>query len=58
MTELKTPFTDSELLALLEVARTALQDADIFVDMAVDLDISDKEMTELREKLEDYLQGE
>ena len=49
------PFTDSELVELLEVSRYALADADIFDGMAEKLDLSDTEMLSLRDRLHDFL---
>jgi hypothetical protein len=50
-------FVNEELEVLFHAAKYALADADIFDDLAVDLDISDDEMMKLREKLYNYLRG-
>jgi hypothetical protein len=50
------PFSDEELLVLLEVARYALMDAVIFDDMAEQTDTSDAEMTKLTEKLNVFME--
>ena len=46
---------ERDTLACLEIARAALADADLFDDMALTLDLSDDEMSDLRDRLEDYL---
>lgn len=48
-------FTRAELLTILEAARTALADADIFDGIAEQMDVSDSELSRLREKLTSYL---
>jgi len=46
------PFTEEEELSVMEIARVALIDADLFDLMANKLDLSDKEMQKLRDKIE------
>ena len=48
-------FTKEEQIILLEAARIAFADADIFDGIADHLDLSDETMIELREKLQKYL---
>lgn len=47
-----TVFTETEIIELLEIARVALCDADLFDRMADKLDLSDEFMIELRDKLQ------
>ena len=49
------PFTDSDLITIFELARVALADADIYDDMCEELDISDKSMGKLADKLQSYM---
>ena len=49
------PFSDSELLVLLEAARVTLADADVFDQIAEDMDIADGPMRSLRDRLQAYL---
>jgi len=51
-------FTHEEILTLMECASVALADAHVFDYIAEKLDISDGSMTELREKLHNYLNKE
>lgn len=51
----KDPFTQDERLALYEIARRALADADLFDDMADHLDLADAEMQHLLLKLQTWL---
>jgi hypothetical protein len=50
-------FTDDELVTLLECARLALADGEIFDLMCDLLDITDEDMKVLREKLTLFLKG-
>ena len=56
--ELVIKFNDSELVALLEASRIALGDSEIFEMVAEDMDLSDKEMSVLRDKLHDFMNQE
>jgi hypothetical protein len=47
-----TPFTNEELTTILEVARMAVADADMFADACEAMDISDEVMAALRDKLQ------
>jgi len=47
----------SEKLAVYEIALMALRDAEIFDNAAIELDLSDKEMQNLREKLQNYMEN-
>jgi len=49
-------FSSSDLLAVFELARMALSDADNFDEMAYDMDVSDEEMKSLQEKLNRHLE--
>lgn len=49
---LSSPFTGQELTTLLEVARLAMADADMFTDACEAMDVSDSAMAELRDKLQ------
>lgn len=49
------PFSESQLVTLLEAARIALSDADVFEDMASEMDIQDDELRALRDALEKYM---
>jgi len=48
-------FPRSELDEFLEIARCALMDSDVFVESAKLLDRTDRQMIELRDKLQAYL---
>lgn len=48
-------FTPEEQTILLEAARAAFADANVFDDLANHLDLSDEYMVELREKLQTVL---
>ena len=47
--------TDSEMIEVLEIAKFALADADIFDEVADMLDISDNSMNLLRDKIDNAL---
>jgi hypothetical protein len=49
------PFTDEELVTLLEAARMTLGDADLFVGISESLDISDDKLKALQEKLNNHM---
>ena len=51
-------FTDEEFVEIMELARIALADADIFDDMAEKLDLSDAYMIKLRDKIEKFMGAE
>ncbi len=51
-------FSDDEQVTLLEAARVALADADIFDQLAEDLDLADDELVQLREKLNGVMNKE
>jgi hypothetical protein len=53
----KSPFTAEQELQLLEIANRCLQDAELFDEMAGNLDLSDKQMAQLRDCLQSYLGG-
>ena len=46
------------LLSWLEIARIALRDADLFDLIAQEMDLSDEEMMQLRDTLEEFMGGE
>lgn len=46
------PFSQNEETTILELARVALADAEIYDDIADKLDISDKELKALQKKIE------
>lgn len=48
-------FTQEELLIIMEAARIGLNDADNYTDLAEQLDLSDKELSNLRTKLQNHL---
>ena len=54
----KEGFTHNELMVYLEAARIALGDAEFFDRVAGRLDIADKEMVRLSEKLINWLEAE
>lgn len=56
--EEKHPFTDSELTDLLECARLALNDASTFDDITETCDLSDEYMSNLRDKLQEYMNAQ
>ena len=45
----------SDLLVVMEAARIALADADIFDDIASQMDLSDKELKRIQEELQQAL---
>ena len=47
-------FSNDDLLVYLELARTAMADADTFDEIAEEMDLSDEEMQGLRENLHNY----
>lgn len=47
---------ESDIIHYLEIANEALKDADIFDFMAKKLDLTDKAMRELRDRLTNYLE--
>ena len=49
--KLFTGFTQEEILTILEAARVAMADGDVFDMLARKMDISDDEMIRIREKL-------
>lgn len=53
----KLPFTTSDLIIILEAARLAFNDADNVDDLAVTLDLTDEEITSLRDRLQSYMAG-
>jgi hypothetical protein len=44
-------FSEDELVIIFEAARAALADGDTFDRLAVDMDIADDEMVQVRDKL-------
>jgi hypothetical protein len=52
---MKHPFNESELLVILEAARIAFADCDLFDDLCDQLDIDDGELSSIREKLVQYM---
>ena len=48
-------FTDEEMLTIMELARVALSDAEVYDYFSDKLDISDKDMKELQEKVIKYM---
>lgn len=50
-------FTEAEIIAFLEMARVAMSDADQFDCIAGELDLSDEEMCDLRERLQKFMKG-
>ena len=55
---MKHPFTDEELLTLLEAAKIALSDADMFREVVDEMDLSVKELAKLETKLKEWLDEE
>jgi hypothetical protein len=55
-TKIKFPFSDSELIGLLEVARIALSDADTFDDAALLMDLTDEEMSLLLTRVQQFME--
>jgi hypothetical protein len=53
---LKHPLKDDELLIVFEAARIALADADVFDGIAESMDLSDKELRRVREKLSAFME--
>ena len=51
----KIPFNLSEITTLLEITRFALADEDIYDQVALELDLSDDYLFELRGKLQKFL---
>jgi len=49
-------YTDSEMIIIKELARVALADAEIFDEMAEELDIKDDTLKALQEKIEKDMQ--
>ena len=54
--ELSEVFTNEEMLAVIELARVALSDAELLNFMADRLDMSDEDITALHVKLEGYME--
>ena len=52
------PFTDEELLTLLEAAKIALSDADMFREVVDEMDLSVKEVARIEVKLNAWLNEE
>jgi hypothetical protein len=50
------PYTDSEVLVLLELARISLADGEVYDKMAERMDLSDEYLKSLQEKLEEDLE--
>lgn len=50
------PFTQEELLTVLEAANIALGDPDIFMQCAIDMDVSDEHLDAVERKLSHYLE--
>lgn len=50
-------FTTEEQLIILEAARIALSDADIFDSLADQMDVADDVLKEIQEKLSSYMQS-
>ena len=50
------PFSRSDAVVILEVARRALADGELFDEMAEKLDISDAEMRRIRDQLQGYME--
>jgi len=48
-------FDESDLITLLEAARVGLADADTFDMIAEDMDVSDKTLVSLRERLHEFM---
>lgn len=55
--DLAKTFSNSEMLTVLELARVALTDAEVYDYMADKLDMSDEDMKSLQEKLEKYMEN-
>ena len=53
--KIETQFTEEQLLIIFEAARIALGDADIFDNLAEQMDISDDVMKKAHETLLEYL---
>ncbi len=58
MKNLTDHFTHEELITLLNVAFLALKDGEFFDFCANEMDLSDKEMIELRDKNTDFLENQ
>ena len=52
------PFSEEEQGIIFEAARVALADAENFDNIAVEMDLSDEAMTEVRDHLQQYQMGE
>ena len=52
------PFSEAELLTLLEAARIAMADADMFADICDNMDLEDCFLSEVRDKLNGVLHSE
>ena len=53
----KLPFSDREVLAIFEAARIALSDVDTLASIAESMDVNDKELVDVRDSLEEYLES-
>ena len=51
----KLPFSRVQLVTLLEAARIALSDAEVFDHIAGEMDVKDEELCDLRDALEKYM---
>jgi len=49
------PFTDEELIVIFEAANQSIGDANIFDTIAEKLDLSDKEMSRIADKLYEFM---
>jgi len=52
------PFSEEEQGIILEAARIALNDAETFDNLAVEMDLSDEQMCQVRDHLQQYQDGE
>jgi len=52
------PFSEEEQNIIFEAAMVALSDAETFDNIAVEMDLSDEAMCEVRNHLEQYQNGE
>ena len=52
------PFTDEELLTIMEAAKVALSDADTFREVVDEMDLSVKELAGLEVRLKEWLDEE
>lgn len=55
---MKHPFTDEEMVVLLEASRVALADEDVYWAIAEELDLSDEYLQSLGEKLTKYMNND